>query len=574
MRATSRWRTLLVLCAALLALACWRLAGLDHGTVKAALDARSADGDVESYDAAFHAHIQLRLKLLAFAALAVAIAVVLMRRAMDRWFHHGGTALRSWWTDVAGSTRTLVASTGRWEAAMLVLLLAIAAALRGAQLALPITYDEAFTCTYYAARPWYIIVSDHSYPNNHILHTLLVKAGLGLLGWGEVQARIPAFAAAMVAMVLCWVWVRSLAGRGVAMMTLALCAVSAPLVEYGALARGYSITWACMLASLLFARHLVRTGSSISALALAGIHALGLWAVPTMIYATLACYIWAFLLLRARIGAIDRSRAGWLLASTALCAAITLMLYAPAILAYGPAHLLHHDTMGPRTWSHFGGRIVDMLRAASTDPAALAVIAAMILASIMDASYRRLVLAFVIAIVPLVLLQRMIGPPRIWLFLLFIALPAVPIAITAGLEQIRGMDPTRPHARRSVLAMITAALVALAMIARRPSGIDRFPGADQAAIWFAKHLGPGDRVLVDFPVEAPLEFQFRKHGLGIEPLYGSPSPGAKLWFVIGEDYDQTFAALAARARLPRGSWSDPRPVAQVDRMAIFAARYQ
>ncbi len=573
MRAAWRWRSLLVLCAALLALACWWLARLDHGTVKAALDARSTDGDVESYDAAFHARIQFRLKILAFVALAVAIGLVLVRRAIDRSIHRGAAALRSWWKDVNGSTRALWASIGRWEAVMLVLLLAIAAVLRGARLALPVTYDEAFTCTYYAVRPLPVIISDYSYPNNHVLHTLLVKACLGLFGWGEVQARLPAFAAAMLALVLCWIWTRSAFGRAVAMLSLGLCAVAPPLVEYGALARGYSLTWACMLASLLVVRQFARTGNAVAAVVLAAINALGLWAVPVMVYATAAIHVLAVISPRTNAAAHGRSRAIGVLVSGVLCAAFTLLLYAPALVTYGAGHMVYHDTMGSRTWASFGERASDLLHGAPDDPMAIVVMIAMFVAAFAQAPYRRLVLSFAVAIVPLVLVQRMIGPARIWLFLLFIVLPAVPLAIVMVMDVIRRVVVMPVAVRTIAPAAIAIVLMASTWATPRPSGIGRYPGAGEAAAWFTTHLGAGDRVLVNFPCEAPLEFHFRKHGIGIDPLYRIPAPGASLWFVVGKDQDHTFDALAAQAGLPPGSWSVPRPVVEVDRMAIFAASF-
>jgi hypothetical protein len=54
----------------------------------------------------------------------------------------------------------------------LLAIIAIGAAIRAHYLSLPIKYDEAATFLNYARQPLWGAISDYSYPNNHLLHTL------------------------------------------------------------------------------------------------------------------------------------------------------------------------------------------------------------------------------------------------------------------------------------------------------------------------------------------------------------------------------------------------------------------
>lgn len=570
-----RIRLLLTVLALLAATAGLYVSTLDHAWVKALLDAHSADGDVESYTAAMHARVQWNARVLAVLAAVVALGSVLARRRFDAWSERLGTAARSFTSDLRAHLARLRRSHARAGWLMVGIILCTGAAFRLWRMNDPVIYDEAFTCTYYAVRPWYIVVSDYSYPNNHILHTLLVKCALGLFGWGEVQARLPAFIAGVVALVLFWCWVRAEFGDHAALPALVLAAIATPLVEYSALARGYSLTWCALLLSLLLARHLARTRNPFTALLLALVNALGCWAVPTMIYGTAAVFVW---LLWRSIGAEQWSLSlrSWLF-SGMLFAGFTLLLYAPVLVVYGGDQLLYDETMGPRSWSHFAStfsdrswEVVSSLQAGSA-VLWLPVLALFVGAAlIVSRSYRMLLLSLLIAIIPLVLWQHLLGPPRIWAFLLFFILPAPGVALEWVIRSPIASSIPRPM---EVLFVIAIALAIIATPRGWRSEINHFAGARDAAQWFTKELRPTDRVLVNVPCEAPLEFYFRKEGLGIEPLYRKPLPGDRLWFVIGKDYGHTFDDLARRAQLPNGWWNDPRPVRDLDGIAIFAAQF-
>jgi predicted membrane-bound mannosyltransferase len=119
-------------------------------------------------------------------------------------------------------------------------LLALGLALRLAYLGLPLRYDEAMTFLGLVDRPLLAVLADYS-PNNHLLHTVLAKLCVGLLGEEEWALRLPALlAGVLVVPSLAWV-----AGRVFGLVegfaVAGLAAATAWLVSYAVDARGYSL---------------------------------------------------------------------------------------------------------------------------------------------------------------------------------------------------------------------------------------------------------------------------------------------------------------------------------------------
>lgn len=79
-----------------------------------------------------------------------------------------------------------------FELVALVVILVVAAAVRLAFIGPPVRYDEVFSFQQYAFQPWHHIVTDYTYPNNHILHSLALHAVWRVFGGAAEVLRIPA----------------------------------------------------------------------------------------------------------------------------------------------------------------------------------------------------------------------------------------------------------------------------------------------------------------------------------------------------------------------------------------------
>ena len=78
------------------------------------------------------------------------------------------------------------------ERVVAVLLGVIGMGIRFAHLRQPMRHDEAYTYLHYARAPLSVALSDYTYPNNHLFHTLLVWISTRVFGNSEVAIRLPA----------------------------------------------------------------------------------------------------------------------------------------------------------------------------------------------------------------------------------------------------------------------------------------------------------------------------------------------------------------------------------------------
>ena len=118
--------------------------------------------------------------------------------------------------------------------------MALGLVLRGYFLAEPLRYDEAYTFMEYVNQGWGRLFW-YSAPNNHVLHTVLVK--LAVLIWDGHPAviRFPAFLAGVAGIPLAYWFCRRLVSERAGRCAAVGMAVMPYLILYGAIARGYSL---------------------------------------------------------------------------------------------------------------------------------------------------------------------------------------------------------------------------------------------------------------------------------------------------------------------------------------------
>src|SRR5512138_1549591 len=134
-------------------------------------------------------------------------------------------------------------------------LVAIGTVLRLLYLRQPMRYDESVTYLYFAAGSWGHAVGSYTYPNNHVLHTLLVKACVIFFGNEPWVIRLPAFVAGIAMIPMTFSVGRRLFGSASAYVATGLVSASGALALYSTNARGY--TMLC-LATLVLADLLLR----------------------------------------------------------------------------------------------------------------------------------------------------------------------------------------------------------------------------------------------------------------------------------------------------------------------------
>lgn len=106
----------------------------------------------------------------------------------------------------------------------------------------PISYDEAFSFLVYSVKSISGIFSDYTYPNNHILNTLLMKLSTRLFSDAEFFVRLPSVLGGIIFCVFIYRIANICINRSYLKILYLLLALSNPyLIDINAMGRGYSI---------------------------------------------------------------------------------------------------------------------------------------------------------------------------------------------------------------------------------------------------------------------------------------------------------------------------------------------
>ena len=199
----------------------------------------------------------------------------------------------------------------------------------------PVAFDEGWTLYEFVRLPtFYQMISDYEEPNNHILHSILVRLADQSLGHAPWIFRLPAFISGVLLVPLAYWLGRRFYNPQVALWTAALTATAFRLIDYSVEARGYTLLALICGLLLLNADVLRRPSAPRWAWAsYAALSALGFYTIPIMVYALGAISLWLLVCLVLESPSPVRWRRLVIFALVTLASAgLTLALYSPVIL--------------------------------------------------------------------------------------------------------------------------------------------------------------------------------------------------------------------------------------------------
>lgn len=543
----------------------WFVAHLSGFTVD-----RSADLSRTEFDAFVW---RLRIAALGFAVLSV--GVVAFATTVDRVLDE---VVRAWWSSVRHAPRLLRSWIAGEHAATLAaggIVLIGAVAVRLAFLDVPLRYDEATTFNNFVSKPLYVALANYATPNNHLLHTFLAKVSVAIFGSEPWAIRLPAFVAGIALVPATFALTRVLYGRVAALLAAALVAAASTLVEYSTNARGYTlVALATVLAFLAAAQVLERDSlGAWAAVAVAG--ALGLYAVPIMIYPLGGVLAWILVsgwlagrplrLLLTRIG-------GTVLVATVL----TLVLYAPVYAASGVSSVTANEFVEPRSWSTLldlaPGHVSDTVDTWTRDlPGVAAILLGLGLLAGVAATpwigrFRVPVAIAVVAwAVAVLAVQRVVPYTRVWLFL--VPLVTATVAGLVGWALERGRWTARAGPAVAVVVAVGGSLLVLSADSVRES---RETGAllDAPAIaaFLAERIEPEDRILATGS-DTILEYYLERDGVDAGPLLYTEEPRARTFVVVNVLGGQTLDDLVGE--LEGGELGPPELLRQFESGEVY-----
>jgi hypothetical protein len=451
-----------------------------------------------------------------------------------------------------------------------VLLGVIAFAIRLAHLRQTMRHDEAYTFLHYALAPLPVALSDYTYPNNHLFHTLLVWISTRLFGPSEIAIRLPAFLFGMLVVPATYRLALRFADRGASLLAMALAAVWPGLVLYSTNARGYSFITFVFIVMLLLGDEIVEQDTRGRWVGLAVLFALGMYTAPLMLYAGGAVLVW-ILAEKARRDGITAARAllPGLVASALLAAVITVLVNVPVVSRTGLASLVTNKyvvALGPREFvgalPGFVGSLKESLALGVPLPF-LAGLAACAVAGVVvpDAQRgRRIVLACsVLGWCAVVLVATRHPPPgRVLLYLVPLFCVFAGRGLALGVEWLARRTPARAPAACATGAVVFAIVFGASVVQRRV--VFRTPetgtlaDAPMIARYLLGELRAGDRIVVMNPSDPPLDYYLLRRGGRRLDEFSTRADSGRVYVVVNPKHLQTLAAVQANARDVR--WSE------------------
>lgn len=447
----------------------------------------------------------------------------------------------------------------------------------------PITYEEARAFDLHISRPVGSIVEQRTDPLAQTFHSLLAKGSIAVFGVNKIALRLPAFIAGILSMALFYLFTRAMFNRYIAMLALALVASSAPLIEYGALAQGHAVGWFFMTLALVLGRHFVKENSTISAVLIGIVLALGMWTITAMIYPALMVFIYLLLYILLRYQGSIRKRLVSLLIAFIVFVGLVIVLQFPILSQHGLAFLLDQAPNVDHTWPRFVLQQQDAafhLWVAIADTTgnviALLGIIAVLASAFISMKYRVIMFSLALGAIPLVLLQAHVPPPPAWYYSLFMLHLGSAIALFYLLKLVQEKFFTKlgKRTRTAFASMFILFFFAIAGMKVVQARLVRFPEAPSIAAYLKNAVSPMDRVIVDPPWDAPVKFHARELGSGRDQFQGMPAPGSWTFVIVSPEDGQLPETVLKNNRINILSLEPLQMVKDWPRIEIFAARYR
>jgi hypothetical protein len=478
----------------------------------------------------------------------------------------------------------------RGELAALIAITAIGVAVRIRFLDRTMQLDEAYSFNEYASKPLIDGLSWYTLPNNHLLNTLLVHVSTALLGNSPWTVRLPAFVAGVLLIPATYWMTIMLVGRLPAAFAMALVASSEPLVNYSSNSRGYTLVALFTVLLVVLAKRIMTNGGRPRDWAgFTLLPALGLFAIPTMLYPYGGVVLW--LILASRWPASGRNhpvRLDRLFSSGFASVGLAALLYLPAILRVGLKRVIENPYVAPRpigevlrelpgslvaTWVQWNldvPRVVSALFVLAWSWS----VARLVLARRGIGTPTSLSLTVLAWSLALALAQRVVPYDRVWTF----AIPLYAACVGEGLARAFERIPFGPTGIWPRLGPALAVLLGLGLswpVARgdtldTESCFYTMNHAEEIVRFLKPTLRPGDGVLVLSPCDAPLKYEFLRRRVPVEHFYDYTITRAnRLYVAVDRPNHQDLSMVLAGFKVPLSAYTVPRVVRDFGESAIY-----
>ena len=309
----------------------------------------------------------------------------------------------------------------------LLLILILAFFVRAYFLAQPMRYDEAFTYINFVGRSWWRLFY-YPVPNNHLLHTILVKLTTIVFGTSEFTVRLPAFACGVSNVALVYIIARKEFGKLSAIWASTLQALCPFVILFDCMARGYSLFTFILLVIIYLLQKWNYELTRGRIYWISVLFALGMYTIPTFVLPLTGVYLFVLWNLFTKFRCYEALKHS--IASFSAVGILTFSFYAPVFLrTQSFSRFLSNKTVvNPHPETFFSYQLPHHFQKISDNffrdiyPQFVVFLAVMLLVGIIYHLIRRksrlinLLLTILAGAIAVFLLKKTIPAPRLWLF--------------------------------------------------------------------------------------------------------------------------------------------------------------
>lgn len=561
----SLWALFGLLCL-VAALVVFGYALLPHPTLAPLLDRLARDGSLESFTPALHQSTRFPALAGGLILAAGAAFFFLTRPRSDRIVsavrHRLADSALHFGRDARVFLRDLARFLARERAVTLAALgVTLALALVGAFfLRIPMRYDESYTFLVFALKPFDELVADYHLPNNHIFHTLLVRAAYLLFGDEPWVIRLPAYLAGLIVIPLtAWVG-RLFYDARTGLLAAVFTAASLQWLDFITNGRGYTLVALFCLLVLGLAVYLVQRKNRFAWFLWILFAALGLYTIPTMLYPFGMVCVWMGLsALLQDTGEAYRGRfLVYLVGAGILVVVLTVIFYVPVFTGMGVDSVTGNRFVSAMEGEAFVESIFARLKKTLEFwvwgiPAGVSVawgvgfVASLVFHRRMARRRVHLFVPLLLWSAALLIFQRVAPPPRVWSFLLPLAFlwasAGLVFLARAALGRLSGQLPVE---RLLLVGCLLLGVFLFANQVRMQLTYDFYArgqiGEPEDSAFFARAtLEPGDLFVSVLPINLPTRYYFYLHGVPLEFMCGNRCPAEfeRVYVQVSEGTGQT-----------------------------------
>ena len=439
----------------------------------------------------------------------------------------------------------------------------------------PIRYDEAYTFTVFAIKPFSFIMSDYHVPNNHILHSIFVRISFLLLGSELWVIRLPVFISGILLIIATYLLGRILYNKTTGFISSGLVAGSSLLIEYSTNARGYMLV-TLLFVILILGALVVKSKTNYAAWAIITIASIsGMYTIPIFVYPLGMVYTWlfvSFLIKDVGKGRNSKQFILHLVLSGVVITIIVFILYLPVINSSGIDALIGNKYVESVEESQFIGNIPARIRATWQDwnrgistPISWISFAGFLASTIF--SFRLFghkfpfPLAAIIWVTIILTIQKVTPWPRVWIFFLPIYLTYATIGLMWLLNLVfsRITFVRKFYAERIKIGLtfVIIFLVGFTSLMSAPMvNIKRIYEGGKSeeefvAEYLKSNLKENDTIVAIIPINYPLRYYLFNEDVPKNFLYqkAMKSTFQRAWVVVNTEVNQTLPDVIRTAKL-------------------------